>query len=1846
MENKKTCNNDKELNPYTNKCVKKCPDNKTRKKNDVDKSFKCVAKKKKLIIEDSDDEIEQVKQIKPQSSNSEINFPSTPKEINSSKPLISTLKDSNSIKSKPVFILKESNSSKQNSSMLGDPCKDYLELLEERKKVNLQINSKNRECEETKFGSIQKYFNKEESKTTCKDLLIALQKLYITARTSDPNYTLYFHDFINMFARDTMVTLKFKRQHVFESICKLLLLYNYDNFELGASKQFYKSLENFIQYPNNPQKLNEDNILNTKLNESSAGGVVDIFFESEFSKPNSNCNEGWGCDCETNNIENESNDTSDSINSNEHDKPIIINKKRQFVLIQNKYYEKEKQINKNYDVTQIYATAEKMSSIKGNLEKKIILMVNNAESLDQKILRAKNTNKDLINKIYGVKQLEDWFRKLLNELFETKTIEEFLKKKGKKSTIKPELQAKFHQVLFTQSTLRYNIEEGTKLFIWGAVPRSGKSYMIADLISKSIHRNVDEQNNDIVLILGAKSETECQFINMFCEYSDFDDYGIISASYGIQKTCPVDNCKINKFDKDKYIFIFSQEWFKTGNKLESIVNQETSIINKTMTIEEIQDILQSNHKPIHNKSRKPYTKNELLKLYSTKPNKKLMDTTTRFKDSVINSPIFKTMLSKRKIDLFFDEIHKGGSTNNSENILHAFINAQIKIDIFVMVTATFAKPDLRYSSFKNIDTNNKGLKIIEWGYEDQQNMKQVTNNTNMSIMINNRSGIEKDVISQIFEKYKNEYGVDSYLKIISDEYIKHPQLVLIQPEQINSEEYIDIRNVFIENLKCDACKEIQSLQELRNPNNVFNDVNSVEKMINFIGSVKIQNGIESLEQNSVYGYLHKIGAPVHKPHSELWFLPDKDLYLNSDECRTSKICGKPKTKDDNYDEDDLNKTQLPNIEPLTRGLAFLLMNNPYFREHYNVLIVHNTNIEYENIDKTIINADKIFGDEGPIYHAIGSTSLSKSIKDNENKTFKPKTGSSKSLIILTGAKLRLGISLPCVDIAFNFDNIKSIDNNYQTMFRVLTERKHTQKPYGYYIDFNKERAVQFLYEYNNTYGSGKKIVDSKTKTEYLQSLLILFNYNGLGLIKQDTNKQLELYKNLVSNLELDESSYQTFNLSEKNISNLIKKSLTNINSELLQRLKGILNSSNMSKNTTKIRVNLIEGNNMRSRAIKSNSDSNKDDDSEYIEEEEDENTQDNDSLSINTIAEILPSIIALLALFSDKNNYNCNTLEDCINNCISNLDKLRELCNCGNVLESSIFACYMLNQSNISYTKENLKKLLFIINEIIQTPESQQLYINLNIIFNNIRETMGKNNEALIFDMTPENIQNKIEQYLPVREEEKNKHGEVFTPIELIEDMFDKLPSSVWSNPDMKWLDPANGIGNFPMIAYQMLMNGLEKWEPSKIKRSKHIIENMLYMVEINPKNVQISKKIFGPNANICCANFLEESEKCFREFGVSNFDIIIGNPPFQDSIEGKSKHGSGKLYPEFIERSIDILVPDGLLLFVTPNSWFAGGVSKTGKILELFKTYNLLMVNSNNISKYFPGVGTGNLVYFLVKKNNKYNTTELIDTPNHNFNVRKFTFLPNILNNFSLSICEKTLFNNKYDKFDLIKDSRPFHLKYGATEKTYTTRSDDQGWVSTKQDSTHKYRIFHTNTQTLFSSKENFFSKHKKILISQSSKFDPFYDDTMGFTQNVSAIIVSSKKEGEHIIKILHSKLYSFLLKCIRYSANITIYYLDFFPYPKDLPHDFTDNDLYKYFKLTQNEINYINNIDSKIKNITKIQALTRGRQQRKKNKKTKKGIVKLQAITRGVLQRKKTKRSIKKGGKKTYKKSLFKFW
>ena len=1599
---------------------------------------------------------------------------------------------------KKIFIIEsdtseEDSKSSEKKETINNPCIREQQLRDDRKILNTNINKYHADCELTKYQTIYKYFNPER-KSTFRDLLKALMFYYKENKSKDQNFIISFESFLDMFEKDTMKIKNFKKQHVFEALCKILLMYDYDDGELGRNKRFYSSLEKFVKNPDNPSNIKtREEMINEDINVSSEGGVVDIFFKTNYTDNNSLCE--WMCDC------------IDTPN-----KDIDNSKKEEYILIQNKYYSKEKSDIKNYDVTKIYAKATSLYQYKENIVPKIVLMVNNSQSLSDKLSRSRDASKGLINKIYGVYEIDKWFNLLLYDLYNSTSIDDFLSKKGTKNKEKGELSPRFHQIFFTQATMRYYKEENYKKFIWGAVPRSGKSYMIGNMIST--RRNT---KNDIVIILGAKSETESQFIKMFCDFADYTQYGIIKTSIG--KMDNIKNCPNLNTLKEKNIYVFSQEWFKNG-KIISALNK--SLKNKKL-------------------SRKGVT-----------------DESSIFTNEVLEK--YKELLKKgNKIDLYFDEIHKGGSTDNSENILNAFNSAGVVIDIFIMVTATFAKPNIKYKT-TFIDT--KEPKILEWSYEDQQIMKNIKNDTKMEMMINSRKGIEKEIMREIFEKYKFIYGND-FLDIISKQYERHPELVLLQPyDKIeNIDKNFNFKDIFNSNIKCDACFPRQTIDDLRNPSNVFFDVGRINKLIEILIGSGSYYGKQIIHPNSVYGYLKKIGAPDYsEKHSELWFLPDDDLYVDAKKCED--ICESSVKKEDNHNEDaNEKKSGLPHIEPITRGLAFALMKNEFFQERYNILIVHNTKINYKHkYSDTKITYEEIYKNTN-ISTTVDSKNLSESIKDFETQTYKE----GKNLIILTGAKLRLGISLPCVDIGFNFDNIQSVDVNYQTMFRVLTERYNKPKKYGFYVDFNKNRFINFLYDYNATYSSAKNISNMKENVTHLQGLLLLFNINGFGLQNLDERNELKIYNNLTNELKLNIEGYAKYYSNFENISKLFKKSLIDVEINDLIPLKNLININQKIDKPKNIKTILKEGEKYSAPVYFDETNEDRKDLEDI--DNTDENIEENDSNAtiINIISDLLPRVVTLLSLFSDINNYDCEELTNCLDKSINKLKKGDNLCNCDNMNSSYILECYFKD----SLQNGKLLKILEIIKSLLNNPNYNNLRDTTNFIFNNIRE-MGKNKNALIYSMSPEDIQKKIEQYLPIREEKKRENGEVFTPIQLIEEMLQQLPSTVWKNPELKWLDPANGIGNFPMIVYKYLLERLpDKYDgkngsySTENGKKKHIIENMLYMIEKDVANIKISRKIFGKNANICCADFLDEKqlEKCLEKFGLEKFDIIVGNPPFNASQENEGKKGGGdSLWPKFVSKSISILVNDGYLVFVHPSAWRKPQIegSKTFGLFDLMAHDNqieyLEIHDTKDGAETFNKVGTRYDWYVLKKhKNNKYTIIKDQNGNIQKIDLSEWNFLPNCI----INDIKKLLGNS-----DNVIYSRN---QYG-TDKSWTNEKKTDKFIFPLIHSIPLTGIRYYWSSTKTPDVKNFIPMFgvPKIIFAESGNINDVIVDIngkYGLTQEAIGIKIKNAKEGEQLKKALLSDEFKEVLKAMSFS-NYRIDWRMFKYFKSDFYKDFLKKD------------------------------------------------------------------------------------
>ena len=204
---------------------------------------------------------------------------------------------------------------------------------------------------------------------------------------------------------------------------------------------------------------------------------------------------------------------------------------------------------------------------------------------------------------------------------------------------------------------------------------------------------------------------------------------------------------------------------------------------------------------------------------------------------------------------------------------------------------------------------------------------------------------------------------------------------------------------------------------------------------------------------------------------------------------------------------------------------------------------------------------------------------------------------------------------------------------------------------------------------------------------------------------------------------------------------------------------------------------------------------------------------------------------------------------------------------------------------------------------------------------------------------------------LKVRTSEKKEFGEVFTPVNLINKMLNNLPKHVWKNKDLKWLDPAAGIGNFPMVVYERLMRGLAPVFPDPSERSEHIIRNMLYMVELNGSSCVKIALTFGTAANLIHGSIIKTDTRDkdpiirFNDPTISTFDVIVGNPPYNAPKTGKG--GSSTLWNKFVDESLDKwLKPNGYLTFVHPSGW-RKPPSARSKITHMFDN----MVHKNYMS-------------------------------------------------------------------------------------------------------------------------------------------------------------------------------------------------------------------------------------------------------------------------------------------------------
>jgi len=443
----------------------------------------------------------------------------------------------------------------------------------------------------------------------------------------------------------------------------------------------------------------------------------------------------------------------------------------------------------------------------------------------------------------------------------------------------------------------------------------------------------------------------------------------------------------------------------------------------------------------------------------------------------------------------------------------------------------------------------------------------------------------------------------------------------------------------------------------------------------------------------------------------------------------------------------------------------------------------------------------------------------------------------------------------------------------------------------------------------------------------------------------------------------------------------------------------------------------------------------------------------------------------------------------------------------------------------------------------------------------------------------PKELLELIDSCLKPKQKEKQENGEVFTPMCLIIEMLNNLDKhyikehgrSIFTEPSFKWFDPASGMGNFPVAVYLKLMEGLKTQIPNDEERKKHIIENMLYMSELNKKNVFISHQIFNMNnqykLNLYEGDTLELN--IVSEWGIqlNSFDVILGNPPYN---KGGIRSHTGKqlgeknetIWPKFIEKSFGKwLKPDGFLVFINPLSWLKKSHSLHNEMLEKHIVWLKLWDNSQSNGMINAKIPIS--LYVLQNIKNATNkTTEIVSE----LKRRSLTTTSTEYLNPKYSI--PLAFHSIFNKLVQFIEKHNCKLEY----KTKTIKSS-----GTKAKIPTEYTLEDNWAVDTFTIKEGLMVKKateqhpdankRKLIISNKASFTGAFIDEgkLGLTGNNKSYIMGDNLEL--LLKLLSFKISDMISHYTKYSQDFLNN--EAFTYLPDIRklgiQDITEDEFYK---------------------------------------------------------------------------------
>ncbi len=291
-------------------------------------------------------------------------------------------------------------------------------------------------------------------------------------------------------------------------------------------------------------------------------------------------------------------------------------------------------------------------------------------------------------------------------------------------------------------------------------------------------------------------------------------------------------------------------------------------------------------------------------------------------------------------------------------------------------------------------------------------------------------------------------------------------------------------------------------------------------------------------------------------------------------------------------------------------------------------------------------------------------------------------------------------------------------------------------------------------------------------------------------------------------------------------------------------------------------------------------------------------------------------------------------------------------------------------------------------------------------------------------------------------------------------------------------------------------------------------------------------------------------------------FDVVVGNPPYQDSSHVEKKN---TLWRKFLDLGLHTLTKEGgYLAFITPSSW--AGSPKL--LTKHFLPNNLIALNKDECKRYFPTVGSTFSYYVIQRAPYQHKTWVKNVQLDKSVSVSTIDLtevlhgaFPRDLSTISVSIVKKVL-DPQRPKLGVINACTHHNVKRDRFEK--------------KKGGKFKYPIQNTPTSVYWYDTPHPDQGIIKVAIPTSTYFKRMMLTTNGVTQGMCYFNVPDGSDPEIVLANTNNKLFDYVNECFRYANWNSV------PLLRDLPaipfdKHLTDQNIYDYFGLTKEEARHI---------------------------------------------------------------------